>query len=65
MVAKVHFTYPRRRVEEEGKPAYPGPELHPADGLYAVGEIEGCLEDLAEHFDSAIFGITFPANECQ
>lgn len=40
MIAEVDLTDPGSGVEEEREPAYPGPELHPTDGLDAVREVE-------------------------
>ena len=48
MVAEVDLTDPGGRVEEEREPAYPGPELHPTDGLNAVGKIERRLENIRQ-----------------
>ena len=65
MVPEIYFAYPGRRIEEKRKPAYPRPELDPADGLNSIREIEGRPENFAKHLHSTIFGITFPIGERQ
>ena len=52
-VPEVGFTDPGSGVEEEWKPANPGPELDPANGLYSRRQMPGGLEDLREELDGA------------
>ena len=48
LVPVVGFADPGGGVEEEWKPANPGPELVPADGLDAGWEVERVVEERVE-----------------